>query len=61
MQHPGEELVHVLSGTLEFTVTGQPYQVVPGSTLHFQGDQPHTWRNPGEIEARAVWMALRPQ
>jgi transcriptional regulator with XRE-family HTH domain len=61
MQHPGEELVHVLSGTLEFTVSGQPYHVVPGSTLHFQGDQPHTWRNPGEIEARAVWMALRPQ
>src|SRR5579875_580177 len=61
MQHPGEELVHAISGTLEFTVTGQPYQVGPGSTLHFRGDQPHTWRNPGGAEARAVWMALRPQ
>lgn len=61
MQHPGEELVHVISGVLEFTVTGQPYQVVPGSTLHFRGDQPHTWRNPGSAEAHAVWMALRPQ
>lgn len=61
MQHPGEELVHVLSGVLEFTVTGQPYRVVPGSTLHFQGDQPHTWANPGPEEARAIWMALRPQ
>lgn len=61
MQHPGEELVHVLSGVLEFTVTGQPYRVVPGSTLHFQGDQPHTWSNPGPDEARAIWMALRPQ
>jgi transcriptional regulator with XRE-family HTH domain len=61
MQHPGEELVHVTSGVLEFTVTGQPYRVVPGSTLHFQGDQPHTWRNPGPDEAHAVWMALRPQ
>ncbi len=61
MQHPGEELVHVLSGVLEFTVTGQPYRVVPGSTLHFQGDQPHTWANPGQDEARAIWMALRPQ
>jgi transcriptional regulator with XRE-family HTH domain len=61
MQHPGEELVHVLSGVLEFTVTGQPYRVVPGSTLHFQGDQPHTWANPGPDEARAIWMALRPQ
>ena len=43
------------------TVTGQKYTVGPGSTLHFQGDQPHTWRNPGQTEARAVWMALRPQ
>ena len=61
MQHPGEELVYVLSGTLEFTVSGQPYHLIPGSTLHFRGDQPHTWRNPGEIDAHAVWMALRPQ
>ena len=61
MQHPGEELVHVTSGMIEFTVTGQLYQVGTGSTLHFRGDQPHTWRNPGTAEARAVWMALRPQ
>jgi len=61
MQHPGEELVHVIEGQLEFTVTGQLYQVGTGSTLHFRGDQPHTWRNPGTTEARAVWMALRPQ
>jgi transcriptional regulator with XRE-family HTH domain len=61
MQHPGEELVHVIEGELEFTVTGQLYQVGTGSTLHFRGDQPHTWRNPGTTEARAVWMALRPQ
>ena len=61
MQHPGEELVHVIEGLLEFTVTGQLYQVGIGSTLHFRGDQPHTWRNPGDTEARAVWMALRPQ
>jgi hypothetical protein len=31
------------------------------STLHFRGDQPHTWRNPADIDAKAVWMALRPQ
>jgi len=61
MQHPGEELVHVIEGLLEFTVTGQLYQVGIGSTLHFRGDQPHTWCNPGATEARAVWMALRPQ
>ena len=32
-------------------MTGQKYTVEAGSTLHFQGDQPHTWRNPGEVEA----------
>jgi transcriptional regulator with XRE-family HTH domain len=61
MQHPGEELVHVTAGTLEFTVTGQSYRVEAGNTLHFRGDQPHTWRNPGSGEATAIWMALRPQ
>lgn len=61
MQHPGEELVHVTNGLLEFTVTGQAYQLGAGSTLHFRGDQPHTWRNPGDTEAHAIWMALRPQ
>ena len=30
MQHPGEELVHVTSGVLEFTVTGQKYTVEAG-------------------------------
>ncbi|HLQ57253.1 MAG TPA: cupin domain-containing protein [Streptosporangiaceae bacterium] len=61
MQHPGEELVHVTDGMLEFSVAGQAFQVGPGSTLHFRGDQPHTWRNPGAAAAMAVWLALRPQ
>src|SRR6516165_2553629 len=61
MQHPGEELVHVTGGVLEFTVTGQSYRVEAGNTLHFRGDQPHTWRNPDASDATAIWMALRPQ
>jgi transcriptional regulator with XRE-family HTH domain len=61
MQHPGEELVHLTEGVLEFTVAGQSFRLEPGSSLHFRGDQPHTWSNPGEADARAVWMALRPQ
>jgi transcriptional regulator with XRE-family HTH domain len=61
MQHPGEELVHVTGGVLEFTVAGQSYRVEVGNTLHFRGDQPHTWCNPGTSDATAVWMALRPQ
>jgi transcriptional regulator with XRE-family HTH domain len=61
MQHPGEELVHVTDGVLEFSVAGQAFAVGAGSTLHFRGDQPHTWCNPGDTAATAVWLALRPQ
>jgi len=61
MQHPGEELVHLTDGVLDFTVAGQLFQLEPGSSLHFRGDQPHTWCNPGDSDAKAVWMALRPQ
>ena len=61
MQHPGEELVHLTNGVLEFTVAGQLFRLEPGSSLHFRGDQPHTWCNPGDSHAEAVWMALRPQ
>lgn len=61
LEHPGEELVHVTDGLLEFQVSGQPYQLGPGDTLHFRGEYPHSWRNPGDSNARAVWIALRTQ
>lgn len=59
MQHPGEELVHVLDGTLEFEVDGETFAVAPGDSLHFQTQRPHRWRNPGGRRVRAVWLALR--
>lgn len=61
LEHPGEELVHVSAGTLEFVVSGQSYKLKPGDTLHFRGEYPHSWRNPGEVDAHAVWIALRTQ
>ncbi len=60
MEHPGEELVHVLSGTLEFEVDGQTYTLAVGDTLHFRTERPHRWSNPAARPAKAVWMALRP-
>lgn len=61
MQHPGEELVYMLSGTLEFEVAGQTYELTKGDALHFRTQQQHSWRNPREEDAVAIWMALRPQ
>ncbi len=60
MEHPGEELVLVLEGTLEFEVDGRQYRLEKGDAVHFRTDRPHRWRNPGRRQAQAVWMALRP-
>ena len=60
MEHPGEELVLLLEGKLEFEVDGETFSLAAGDSLHFRTDRPHRWRNPGRQPARAVWMALRP-
>lgn len=60
MLHPGEELVFVLDGVVEFEVDGRDYHLEKGDSVHFRTDRPHRWRNPGECPAHALWMALRP-
>lgn len=61
LEHPGEELVHVLSGQLEFVVNDKTFLLGPCDSLHFRTVQGHSWRNPGDVPATALWMALRPQ
>lgn len=59
MEHLGEELIYVLSGSMVFDVDGTEYVVRRGDALHFRTDRAHRWRNPGSQPARAIWMALR--
>ncbi|MBI2237955.1 MAG: cupin domain-containing protein [Actinobacteria bacterium] len=59
MEHPGEELVYVLSGMISFDVDGQEYVLRRGDALHFRTDRRHRWRNPTMQPARVLWMALR--
>jgi transcriptional regulator with XRE-family HTH domain len=61
LEHPGEELVYLLEGELEFVVNEQVFRLEPGDSLHFRTVQTHFWRNPGKVSATALWMALRPQ
>jgi transcriptional regulator with XRE-family HTH domain len=61
LEHPGEELVYVLDGQLEFEVNTRTFLLKTGDALHFRTVQPHAWRNPGKRDAVALWMALRPQ
>jgi transcriptional regulator with XRE-family HTH domain len=60
LRHSGEELIHVLSGTLEIGVGEQTFRLTAGDSVHFRTDHDHRWRNPTTRAARAVWTALRP-
>jgi transcriptional regulator with XRE-family HTH domain len=59
LQHPGEELVHVVEGVLTFTVGDNAYPLGVGDSLHFGGQVPHHWANETKRPARAIWVALR--
>jgi transcriptional regulator with XRE-family HTH domain len=59
MSHPGEELVLVLDGRLVFTVDGEEHLLEPGDSIHFRTVRPHSWANPDNQPARAVWLAVR--
>ncbi len=59
MRHPGEELVYMLEGAMCFTVDGEAIHLEPGDSIHFRTDRPHTWANPAERPARALWFMVR--
>jgi len=59
MAHPGEELVIMLEGRMEFTVAGKTHEVGAGDSIHFRTVQPHSWRNPCDEPARAMWLVVR--
>lgn len=59
MLHPGEELVLVLEGTMRFDVGGEAYELETGDALHFRTTLPHSWSNPSDAPARAIWLAIR--
>ena len=59
MRHPGEELVYLLEGTMRFTVDGEAIHLAAGDSIHFRTDRPHTWENPSDQPARALWFMVR--
>jgi transcriptional regulator with XRE-family HTH domain len=59
MSHPGEELVLVLDGRMTFTIDGESYALEAGDSIHFRTVRPHSWANPDDRPARAIWLAIR--
>lgn len=56
MTHPGEELVHVLSGHVLYDIDGRQIELAQGDSLHFKSDVPHRWVNDGEDPAVLLWV-----
>jgi transcriptional regulator with XRE-family HTH domain len=59
MRHPGEELVLLLEGRMMFTIDGDSYELEAGDAIHFRTVRPHSWTNPDDRPARAVWLSVR--
>lgn len=57
ISRPGEELVYVISGSLEFEID-DTYRLRQGDSLHLHTDRPHRWRNPTDRPAKAIWVSL---
>lgn len=55
-QHPGEEFGLVVEGILELTVEGTTYRLEPGDSFYFASPRNHRFGNPGDVEAKIVWV-----
>jgi quercetin dioxygenase-like cupin family protein len=50
-RHPGEEIIYVLEGTLEYRVAGRPVTVAAGEVLFVPAGAVHSARNAGSSTA----------
>jgi uncharacterized cupin superfamily protein len=55
-RHPGEEFTYVLSGRLWLMLRGDEYELGPGDSMQFTGEQVHNWANRGKVVMRAIWV-----
>jgi transcriptional regulator with XRE-family HTH domain len=60
-EHEGEEMVHVLSGSIEAEIGGhEPITLKKHDTVHFRANQPHSYRNPGKRKAIVLAVVTPP-
>ncbi len=55
---PGEEVVFVLDGALEFHVADQEFKLARHDSLHFRTDHLRQWHNRGRKPVRVLWLSL---
>lgn len=55
-QHDGEEIILVLSGSLELNLDGAVHELATRESVHFSSQLPHSWANNGADEAEVLWI-----
>ncbi|MDO1580728.1 MerR family transcriptional regulator [Rhizobium oryzicola] len=60
-QHPGEEFLHLLSGSMEIILDGdQFFELRAGDSFYFESRRPHSWRNTSDGETVLIWVNTPP-
>lgn len=61
LEHAGEEMVHVIEGTIEIALRHHPAtKLDPGDTLTYPATLPHEWRVIGDRQARFLIISSPP-
>ncbi|MEW5912598.1 MAG: XRE family transcriptional regulator [Thermodesulfobacteriota bacterium] len=56
--HPGEELLFILRGEVEFTYGKEKIRLSAGDALHFDPSFPHRAQNAGEVETECLVVVV---
>ncbi len=54
--HDGDEMIYVVTGSIEVELPGESFQLGPGDTLYYPGGLPHRWRSTSEVRVNALFV-----
>ncbi|WP_265975692.1 cupin domain-containing protein [Brucella intermedia] len=60
ISHVGEEMGFVLEGSIDLHVADRTYRLNVGDSFLFHSELPHAYNNPGDIDARVLWVNTPP-
>ncbi len=60
IHHVGEEFGYVLEGELELKLGDSHYTLSVGDSFYFASEIPHSYRNPGAVTTRVLWINTPP-
>lgn len=55
-----QEVVYILSGHVEFYLSGIPYQLSKGDSMEFRSSEPHKLHNASDDDAEVMWINAPP-